>query len=61
MKPPRFDWLRRWWSYRQARKTCWHHAFRPDETAVSFIRSELIDLGRSKRFWCTECRKVWIV
>ena len=65
MKPPRFDWLKRWWSFHQARKTCMHHDLGGNpantEPATSWIIQELIDMGRRKLFRCCKCEKVWIV
>lgn len=64
MKSPRFDWIKRWWSFRQARKTCFHHDIggNPANTrpAISWIHQELIDLGQRKLFRCTHCERVWI-
>jgi hypothetical protein len=47
---------KRWWVSRK----CMHHDWRTGET---WIKSQLIDLGRRKMFWCSEksggCGKVW--
>ena len=55
--------LAEWWRQRQSRKYCFHHDtfIANGRVAMSWIKSELVDLGRHKRFWCTQCRKVWIV
>lgn len=45
--------MRRWLK----RRRCFHH---DHHTGQSWIRSELIDLGRRKLYHCTECGKVWI-
>lgn len=39
------------------RRDCFHHDHR---SGVSWIDSELIDLGRRKRFWCVKCGRVWL-
>ena len=57
--------LVRWWQRRRKQKRCFHHELggvlengaRPAE---SWIRSELIDMGRAKLFECTECGRIWI-
>lgn len=53
----------RWVERRQDRKYCFHHDtyVLHNQLAQSWIKSELIDLGRRKRFWCEQCGKVWIV
>lgn len=47
----------------RGRRDCFHHdrGGNPANTApaVSWIAEELIDLGRGKRFWCTQCGRVW--
>ena len=46
--------LERW----KRRRNCFHH----DPVAkVSFIRSQLIDSGMRKMFWCTRCQQTWFV
>lgn len=48
------------WRDRRARRDCMHH--KPgsaDRYTVSWVRGELIDLGRRKMWTCTECGQVW--
>ena len=40
-----------------ARRRCFHH---DHHTGTSWIRENLIDLGRRKQFWCDHCDKIWI-
>lgn len=56
--------LRKWKKQRQ----CFHHRQRTYNSlnlqwlsAESWIRSQLIETGKAKMFWCTECEKTWIV
>lgn len=47
-------------------RKCFHHAhYRPthgrEAGHESWLRSEMIDLGRHKLFWCTHCQQQWIV
>jgi hypothetical protein len=63
----------RWRDRRYKRKYCFHHKLPdlvPDELGVqrvakSYIRSQLIETGKYKMFWCGEelggCGKMWIV
>lgn len=46
--------LRTW----RKRRACFHH---DPVKAVTWIASELIDLGARKRFWCTHCGRMWFV
>jgi hypothetical protein len=56
-----------WTPAARRRKDCWHHNrphwTRGDVDSVSYIREELIDLGRRKRFWCDRsaggCGQMW--
>jgi hypothetical protein len=58
-----------WRERRRKRKYCFHHDIggNPANTrpVVSWIKQELIDLGRRKMLWCDEaqggCGKTWIV
>jgi hypothetical protein len=51
-----------WLGYVVGRKgrDCFHHNRNP---TVSWIRSELVDAGKHKRFWCAEdlggCGQTW--
>lgn len=38
-------------------RNCFHHEPRSRET---YIASTLVDLGRKKLWWCTECKQRWI-
>lgn len=52
----------RWWRRWRAAAACFHHDHHPPDTgAVSWIKSQLIDMGSRKMFWCTHCEKMWIV
>lgn len=59
---------RTWLERRKWRRECFHHEIggNPANTrpAVSWIRQELIDVGRRKRWWCDErqggCDRQWI-
>lgn len=56
-----------WWARRRRRKQCFHHEHggNPANTrpAVSWIKQELIDTGKRKRFWCDRsmggCGQMW--
>lgn len=56
--------LRKWLAKRRKQKHCFHHEIggNPANTtpAFSWIEQRIIDAGRAKMFWCTECEKVWI-
>ena len=43
--------LERW-----QKRACFHH---DEKRLESWIRSELIDFGRTKRYWCSECGQSW--
>lgn len=53
-----------WLARLGVRRDCFHHerniSLSGEETATSWIRSELVDLGRRKIFWCTVCKRKWI-
>lgn len=61
--------IRRWWRRTQGRKECFHHdrpAWSKGEVdSRSFIREELIDLGRRKLYVCEEavggCGRMWFI
>lgn len=38
------------------RDLCWHH---DAADGTSFIESALVDIGRTKVFWCTRCQQTW--
>lgn len=46
-------------------RDCFHHerniSLNGEVRAESWIKSELLDLGRRKRFWCRVCGKQWFV
>jgi hypothetical protein len=52
-----------WWRRRRARRDCFHHDIggNPANTrpAVSWIKQQLIDMGKRKMFWCTQCGQSW--
>lgn len=54
-----------WRRKHRKQKHCVHHEMggNPANTtpAFSYIEQRLIDLGRRKVLWCTECEKTWIV
>ena len=41
---------------RRRRRSCFHH---DHITGQTWIRSQLVDLGRAKHYWCTRCRRYW--
>lgn len=45
-----------WWQRWRAQRECFHH---DHARGISWIRSELIDLGRRKLFWCAVCDRRW--
>lgn len=53
------SWAQIWpWSQlRKLQRECFHHDRRTKE---SWIREQLIDLGRNKMFWCDHCEHVWL-
>ena len=62
------DWIRK----RKKRKECFHHSLPTREyisgtggefvsmPPESWIQSQLIDTGKRKMFWCTQCGRTWI-
>jgi hypothetical protein len=59
-----------WWPWTPAarrRAQCFHHEIGGNpansQPAVSWIKQELVDLGRNKRFWCDPamggCGRQW--
>ena len=53
--------FREWRKRRNKQKKCFHHEPTiPGEKTYSYLRAELIDTGRRKMFWCTNCDKIWI-
>lgn len=46
------------WGQRRKRAHCWHH---DDNTGESWVKKKLIDMGRRKLIWCTQCWKTEIV
>lgn len=52
--------LRKW----KRRRNCFHHEL-PSVTnpellpAQSWIKSQLIETGKAKMFWCTGCGRTW--
>lgn len=44
------------WRRRRAQRECFHHDPRAGE---SFLRSQLIETGKAKMFWCTVCNRHW--
>lgn len=50
-----------WWRRRRVQRDCWHHARGVNGAAAeSWVTGHLIDLGRSKLFECSNCRRIWI-
>lgn len=39
------------------RRWCFHH---DHTTGTSWIKSQLLDVGRRKAFWCEDCGKTWV-
>lgn len=52
-----------WWHRHRKQKNCFHHEIggNPANTrpAVSWIQQQIIETGKAKMFWCTECEKTW--
>lgn len=49
---------------RRRQRQCWHHEISTATgTAHTYIKSQLIELGKSKMYWCEKdlggCGKVW--
>lgn len=55
----------KWWRQWRKQRRCLHHEIggNPANTtpAFSYIEQRLIDVGRRKMLWCTECERIWIV
>jgi hypothetical protein len=51
-------------AWRQQRQ-CFHHDHggNPANTrpAISWIKQQIIDMGRRKMFWCDRCGRTWFV
>lgn len=45
-----------WLARRRKRKNCFHH---DHSTGVSWIKSQLIETGMGKMFWCARCQQTW--
>jgi hypothetical protein len=49
--------------YRTRPRRCFHHNIGGNpantRTPISWIKQELTDLGRRKRFWCENCGRQW--
>jgi hypothetical protein len=56
LEPVEVGVLVRWWRQRRKRKNCFHHSL---STGESWIVGQLVDLGRRKMWWCTECDRRW--
>jgi hypothetical protein len=57
-----------WWQHWTKRRTCFHHQLPTYDRnsqqwlpGESWIKSQLIETGKAKMFWCTECEKTWLV
>lgn len=55
----------KWWRKRKQQRDCFHHRLPSitglsDFPAESWIKSQLIETGKAKMFWCVECDKTWI-
>lgn len=54
-------WYKRW----RLQRYCFHHdkGGNPANTwpAFSWIQEQIIDAGRAKMYWCTNCKKTWII
>jgi len=48
-------------SERWQRAECFHHNHKETVRGDSWIKSELIDFGRNKMWYCTECHQVWFL
>lgn len=55
----------KWWRQWRKQRRCLHHEIggNPANTtpAFSYIDQSLLDVGRRKMLWCTECERTWIV
>jgi hypothetical protein len=52
-----------WRERRNAQKYCFHHDtfLATDRVSMSWIEQQLIETGKAKMFWCTQCGKTWII
>lgn len=50
-----------WWRTWRKRANCFHHGRTDPDGGISWVKSQLIDMGSRKMFQCTHCGKVWIV
>lgn len=50
--------LPEWWKAIKKRKDCFHH---DHKTGQSWIKSQLINIGTGKMFWCAVCGRTWFV
>ncbi len=61
---PVADAQRSWVRRKREQQQCFHHDLGGNpansQSATSWIKQELIDLGRRKRYWCTYCEKMWL-
>ena len=58
MTPP----TRRWVTTYRLRRQCFHHdrgSPANNKPATSWLRSQLVDTGMRKMFWCTRCGRTW--
>jgi hypothetical protein len=46
-----------WRVGRWQRRRCFHHDHRSGE---SWIKEQLVDVGRRKMWWCDRCGKTWL-
>jgi hypothetical protein len=49
----------KWLKRRRLQRDCWHHASYLDGDVHSFMRSQIIESGKAKMFWCTKCERTW--
>lgn len=49
----------RWRRWRAA-ANCFHHDRTDPDISSTWIKSQLIDMGSRKMYWCTHCEKTWI-
>jgi hypothetical protein len=56
----------KWWRRWKKQRNCFHHEQRTYDPinlqwlpAESWIKSQLIETGKSKMFWCTNCDRTW--
>lgn len=52
--------LVRWYKKKRRQKNCFHHDYSSEwKSTITWIKSELIDAGKNKRFWCIKCDQSW--